>query len=294
MNSWLKGGPRRRVLLWAITAAALFVNACFQPFVHWNTDREMAGKKAGKQELRSVFRETDKKQTDWEFILSQTGLGRAAVKELEEEEVLQFQEVFFKKRERECSGSFFTKQDRAVLEKGESIPLASVEDGDIFLSFASHTLGWKHGHAGLVVDARRGLCLEAVMPGCASKIKSMGHWTDGSDFILLRLRDASAAERAQIAAFARQNLRGIPYSLFSGIFDSRQEENCRDMTAQCAYLVWYAFMQFGYDLDGDGGRLVTVEDLLKSPDLELVQMFGAEPERVRDKMKQGVARNEKK
>ena len=283
MNSWGESSLKRHFLVGAIAAAAFFANACFQPFVHWDMRSAAAEERMQKQELRSLLREPELEQPQWELILSQTGLGRAAVRQLEDEEVMQFQEVFLKERETECRGSFFTKQDRAVLQKGEHIPLASVEDGDIFLSFSSHTLGWKHGHAGLVVDAEKALCLEAVMPGCASKIKSMQHWTDGGDFILLRLRNASAAERREIAVFARQNLKGVPYSLFSGIFDRRQEEDCREMTAQCAYLVWYAFMQFGYDLDGDGGRLVTVEDLLQSPELELVQMFGVDPQYVMEK-----------
>ena len=36
-------------------------------------------------------------------------------------------------------------------------------------------------------------------------------------------------------------------------------------------------MQFGYDLDGDGGSLVTVEDLLQSSNLEILQIFGLDP-----------------
>lgn len=46
---------------------------------------------------------------------------------------------------------------------------------------------------------------------------------------------------------------------------------------QCAHLVWYAYRNFGYDLDGDGGFVVTPDDLYHSDLLELVQIYGIPP-----------------
>lgn len=46
---------------------------------------------------------------------------------------------------------------------------------------------------------------------------------------------------------------------------------------QCAYLVWYAWNHFGYDLDSDGGHFVTSADLLHSDLLEVVQVYAMEP-----------------
>lgn len=304
MNSWVEGGfgqagqreagerkqraarqgkgIKRRFFAWVLSGAALFLYAFFQPFAHWNPSGSGAGAAGQKQELYPILQHKSLSRRDYGTILQQTGLGEAAVKKLGDAEILEMQDFFLKKRRKECSRrGFFTKQDRAVLEERERVPLISLEDGDIFLSFSSHTLGWKHGHAGLVTDAEEGLCLEAVMPGYPSKIKSLRYWTSGTDFVLLRLKGASKEERGEIAEFARKNLQGVPYSLLAGIFDRREGEDCRKMTAQCAYLIWYAFMQFGYDLDGDGGRLVTVEDLLESPGLELVQTFGTDPKRLR-------------
>ena len=45
----------------------------------------------------------------------------------------------------------------------------------------------------------------------------------------------------------------------------------------CAHLVWYAYRSYGYDLDGDGGRIVTPKDLSKSSLLEPVQVVGVSP-----------------
>lgn len=280
---------RKRLAAAAIFAALFFINLFFQPLVHWEPFWSSGKEAAQKQDLASILQKKSKTREDWEQIFFQTGLGRGAAEELEAEEILQFQDFFMESRSLECrKGSCFTRQDRAVLENGEAVPLVPLEDGDLFLSFSSHTLGWKHGHAGLVADAEAGMCLEAVMPGYGSTIKSLHHWQNGAGFILLRLKGASREERAEIAAFARNKLRGVPYSLLSGIFDGREEEDVRKMTAQCAYLIWYAFMQFGYDLDGDGGRLVTVEDLLKSPDLEVIQIFGTDPKWVLKKRQQTV------
>lgn len=287
-----KRAAKLRYCLWLTAAGVFFLNLLFQPFVHWHAPWDDAKRleqekrmDAEGQDIRRLLQKSNLDRRDYRSLFCQTGLGKEAVdclrKEVREGEskiILEFQEAFLKKREHKCcSGGPFTKQDKLVSEGGEPVPLVPLEDGDIFLSFSSHTLGWRHGHAGLVVDGDAGLCLEAIMPGCRSKIQRTDHWTDYTNFVVLRLKGVSKKEREEIAAFAWSNLEGIPYSLFSGIFDKREKEPYTKMTAQCAYLIWYAFMQFGYDLDGDGGSLVTVEDLLQSSNLEILQIFGLDP-----------------
>lgn len=46
---------------------------------------------------------------------------------------------------------------------------------------------------------------------------------------------------------------------------------------QCAHLVWFAYYRFGYDLDSDGGCIVTPENLYHSDLLELIQVYGLPP-----------------
>lgn len=281
-----------RYCLWIAAAGIFFLNLLFQPLAHWPVPWDK-GKRPGHgqkteaewQNICPLLYKPSLNHRDYGILFYQTGLGKEAVdclrgnmQEGENRKILEFQEAFLKKRKTECcSEDLFIKQDRLVLEGGDQVPLVPLEDGDIFLSFSSHTLGWRHGHAGLVVDGDAGLCLEATMPGCASEIRKAEHWTDCADFVVLRLKGTSRKEREKIAAFARENLEGIPYSLFSGIFDKREQELYTNMKAQCAYLIWYVFMQFGYNLDSDGGRLVTVEDLLKSSHLEVLQVFGLNP-----------------
>lgn len=48
----------------------------------------------------------------------------------------------------------------------------------------------------------------------------------------------------------------------------------------CSHVLWYAFKQFGINLDSNGGLLVMPRDIARSPHLELVQNFGFDPEKL--------------
>lgn len=222
---------------------------------------------------------------DYQVIFEQTGLGTQAVEALKNQqgyrrdEIETFQRAVFSSRKVDCRAmSIVTRQDQCELSEGQALPMAPVEDGDILISFSSHTLGWRHGHAGIVVDAEEGLCLEAVMIGSDSEIMDMDHWVEYSNFAVLRLKNADEQKRRAIAGYAREYLDGVPYSLLSGLLGKKEavSDYCRQ--AQCAYLIWYAFDRFGYDLDSDGGRIVTVADLAGSSLLEVVQNFHINPE----------------
>ena len=74
--------------------------------------------------------------------------------------------------------------------------------------------------------------------------------------------------------------KGIPYSAFAGIFTAKDSIQ----KTQCAHLVWYAYRQFGLDLDGNGGALVLPFDLANSSQMELVQVFGFDPDRLWERL----------
>ena len=159
--------------------------------------------------------------------------------------------------------SLITREDRLV---GPCHTLPELENGDILLTFSTHSFGWRHGHAGLVVDQERGLVLEAVILGCPSCVVSAEHWRSYETLQVLRLKNTDSKLRQAVADYALENLNHIPYRLSSGWFGESTPDT---LTVQCAYLVWYAYSKFGYDLDSDGGVLVTVSDLASSPLLEL-------------------------
>lgn len=232
-----------------------------------------------------------------------------------EEELLLLQQRFFAEVEYECRRSFLifrserivseeTRQSedsglqRCVADGAESVNgtaayafLPVVQNGDILISFSGHFFGWRCGHAGIVINAEEGQTLEAVALGSDSKICSLEHWEEYPCFALLRLKNATQEERDEIAAYAADHLEGIPYEILSFCKLQTEEKGVRDFTAepetedggspsgtQCAHLVWLAYAHFGFDLDSDGGYIVTPSDIYGSGLLEVVQIYGLSPD----------------
>ena len=52
----------------------------------------------------------------------------------------------------------------------------------------------------------------------------------------------------------------------------------RPYATHCSHLVWQAYKHFGYDIDSDGGPLVTCNDIARSDLLEVVQVYGFDPD----------------
>lgn len=174
-------------------------------------------------------------------------------------------------RDAVCSPlSLFVREER--LPEGQFHPLPRLEDGDILVTRCTHSFGWRHGHAALVVDAGAGRTLEAITLGIPSGYGSVQSWRTYPSFSVLRLKGTGAEFRREVARYAQAHLHALPYRLTSGLF--REKAPSPPSGSQCAYLVWYAYHQFGYDLDSDGGRLVTVADLIQSPLLETVARIG--------------------
>lgn len=240
-------------------------------------------------DLTPVLTQPSLTDQDYDTIFLQTGLGRQGVEQLllygqgGIDQILATQASFFSPPHSECVELLpgrFTCEDRMVSNDGVqefAAPLALVQPGDIILSFSTHSFGWRHGHAGLVVDSARGLTLEAVVLGSDSALMDMAHWRTYSNFMILRVKSATAVERAQVAQFGLDHLNGIPYSLTSGVFGTKAPDPADPLRAQCSYLPWYAWQSAGYDLDSDGGRIVTVADLSESPLVDIVQIYGMNP-----------------
>ena len=169
--------------------------------------------------------------------------------------------------------SFFVREEH--LPENRLLLLPDLQDGDILLTDCAHTFGWRHGHAALVINGAEQQVLEAITLGAVSTVRSASYWKQYPKVTVLRLKDADLAQRQAIAALAVETLSGIPYRLTSGLWGKKYPDT--PAGSQCAYLIWYAYRQFGYDLDSDGGRLVTVRDLLHSPVLETVAVLTGSP-----------------
>ncbi len=140
--------------------------------------------------------------------------------------------------------------------------LSDVETGDVLVTDCTYCFCYRHGHAALVVDGERGITLESFGLGTVSDYGRVADWKRYPHVSVLRLRAAKAVREA-VAAYAKQALVGIPYRLSTGMIDDKDMEE-EYWGTQCAHLVWAAFDRFGYDVDGDGGWLVTPADFLKS------------------------------
>ncbi len=247
----------------ALTAALALWTARAEAFAHYAPE-------CGQENLLPLLRKENLTEADYVLVFRQTGLARPGVDQLyasgRQQELLGLQQRFFADAEVECSHSnLFTRSERltnfrSLVYDVDFLP--TVQDGDILITFNGHVFGWRSGHAAIVVDAEERLTLEAIMPG----------------FALLRLKGASAQERRQIAAYAREHLTGLPYSLTAFTESGGAGAGTMPLSGtQCAHLVWYAYHQFGYDLDSNGGFVVTPDDLYHSSLLELVQIYGLPP-----------------
>lgn len=157
------------------------------------------------------------------------------------------------------------KEECLVDEKGKTFyadRLTDIEDGDILVTDSVYCFCYRHGHAAIVIDAERGITLEAYGLGTVSEYASLSEWERYPHVLVLRL-DAPKEVRSQIAEYAAAYLWGIPYSLTAGLEDNKSVESMLAGT-QCAHLVWSAYKKFGYDIDGDGGLLVTPHDFTRS------------------------------
>ena len=278
---------RHRKCRWSILPAALMLPILIlmiQPLAHYGT---AAAHRQEAVAMDSILEKEFLTRSDYRLVFLQTGLGRLGVDELrsapgfKKSDILKFQKAYCGKWRTECIAiSAVTKQDRIIWDRGMKTPMAPVQDGDVLLSFSSHTFGWRHGHAGLVVNADKGVCLEAAVPGRNSRFRKLEHWKNYSGFAILRLKGVSKNRRNAIACYAARKLWDVPYELTSGLFGKKAPAADDTLRAQCAYLIWYAFAHFGYDVDSDGGNLVTVNDLAKSPLFEVVQVFGIDPDKI--------------
>lgn len=147
--------------------------------------------------------------------------------------------------------------------------LQDLETGDILLTPCSHVFGWRNGHAAIVVDAEKGLTLESVVLGTPSSIQNVSKWRGYPGVLVLRLKEATAEERKRIAKYAVETMNGMDYGVWEEFAEHFLKGEMRD--THCAHLIWRAYLEFGYDIDGDGGIIVTPKDISLSEQLQVIE-----------------------
>lgn len=149
--------------------------------------------------------------------------------------------------------------------------LTGLENGDILVTDGTYCLTYRHGHAAIVIDAKKGLVLESFGLGTVSEYSDLSAWETYPHVAVYRLKETKEI-RNQIAEYAKKHLTGISYRLSCGMIDDKDMDG-QYWGTQCAHLVWLAYHYFGYDIDGDGGWLVTPHDITESPWLKLISFW---------------------
>jgi uncharacterized protein YycO len=227
-------------------------------------------------------------EEDYRILLRQTGLAKQAadviIKTYERgekrySELSRYQEDFFSSGQYECRQiGIITFEEKNLGDNGEiktGFEIPSLKNGDILITKSTHSIGWRHGHAAIVIDASEGKTLEAVVLGENSSVQSISKWQGYTTFALFRIKGGTDDLGEKVARLANEKLNGIPYGLLTGL---PQKSPKVVKKTQCSHLVWYPYFQFGYDLDSDGWWLVTPKDIVYSDLVELVQVYGADPE----------------
>lgn len=259
-------------------------------------------------DISPILEQAEHSETQLQLLSAQTGLHPQSIQSLlnqgRGQELLQIQQQYYAPIQIKALHSTpLTISEVLVDARGDicyGMPLVDLQDGDILLTKNSRFLGWRNGHAALVVDAEQGLLLEAIMPGTNSKISPISKWSTYPSFLVLRLKEEYIKSIAnqepdlpkQIADYAETQLVDVPYLLVAGILERSLPERMTTVEAvgqnaeqsakmtktlkgtQCAHLVWYAYKQFGIDLDSDGGVIVTPFDIQNSEYLDIIQTYG--------------------
>lgn len=200
-----------------------------------------------KEELGPVLSEKTLKPEDYDLLMRQTGLGKSAVNLLKAQgeegvqQILHYQDLFFAQRYIQCEPmlGWFTREDVMTTESGEPMrapPIIAAEPGDIIVSLSTHSFGWKHGHAGLVVDAET--TLESRVLGQNSETSSIDSWRQFANYAVLRVKDASPEERQEVADYGMEVLHDVPYRLTAGVFHEKA-------ASQESQFFWAAMCLFG-------------------------------------------------
>ena len=208
---------------------------------------------------------------DYDFIYRQTGLTKVyfdSVSAVNETFILACQQdLFFNAEPSHDAANFGSSHDYFP---DEYFHMAPLQAGDVLISASVHTFGWRNGHAALVLDPTT--TVQAISIGTDSMLQTTAWFRRATNFLVLRPK-ISAEECRSIVAWAYENLIGVEYSLFTGIFNAKNQID-DVQTTQCAHLVWQAYMSAGYDIDSTGGPVVSPKNIANCDLFEVVQVNG--------------------
>ncbi len=231
-----------------------------------------------KQDIADVIRKDNLTDEDFMLIYKQTGISPGVAKELINDKNYEFLE--------EMNDLYFNEPNSEKIyiawpvtlqetNTDRRTPLVPLKTGDILITFNTHTLDWRHGHAALVLDGNSNTLLEHMAIGQTSCVTNARSWGDYPAFAVLRYPDEKVS--AQAAAYAQEHLIGLEYNILAGFFKKDKSDENKPSSSHCSHIVWQAYKAHGVDIDQNGGIFVTPKDIARSQKLKVVQIYGLNP-----------------
>lgn len=230
-------------------------------------------------DIAPILEKSELSEEDYRTLYRQTGLTALGIDDLRaeadgKETILEIQHYFFNGGHR---AGYYASPIMYMDQTSTFATLSTLKDGDVLVTATTVVSWWRFGHAALVVDGENDLILESIGVGSESQYNNASVFTDLVNFMILRPK-ADAETKAQVVEYARENLVDLPYRATIGILSKKEQDVLRG--TQCAHLVWHAYKRFGIDLDSNGGGLVIPQDIANSENVEIVQVFGFDPDRL--------------
>ncbi len=227
-----------------------------------------------KEDLTPLLEKATLDVEDYDLLFRQTGLTKIAIDELREASLAgrihAAQEDFFYEPTLE-SIEFFPY---ICMEERDDIPARCIlKNGDILISSSTHIGPIRIGHAAVVVDAERGLILEAVGYNSPATYDSVTSFFVRGSVMVLRPKGGDELGEA-VAQYAKEELAGTPYSILAGLFGDKGSTK----STHCGHLIYLAYEPFGIDVDTGGGRMVTPHDVVACEAFDLIQIYGFDPD----------------
>ncbi|MBE7033223.1 MAG: hypothetical protein E7406_03245 [Ruminococcaceae bacterium] len=231
-----------------------------------------------KTDISSLIRNEELTDKDYDTIFKNTGVSpKSAEKFIEDGNygVLdELNDLYFKKPEIE---RVFVAHPVTVGERNakQITPVVDLKNGDVLVTFNTHTLDWRHGHCALVIDAEKGILLEHMSIGNPSCLTSVDGWGRYPGFVVLRYPDEKVAQEA--VNYAVEHLIGIDYNILAGVIKKDKSDEKIPESSHCSHIVWQAYKAVGVDIDETGGIFVTPENIAMSEKLDVLQIYGLNP-----------------
>lgn len=238
-------------------------------FERWVPQYEMV-------DISALLEKGELSSDDYRVLYEQTGLSKLAIDDMliledGKEQILNMQKCFFK--DYEITDDNFAIFSHFYEVKG-IYPLAPLKDGDIIISGSTEFSWWNMGHCAMVSSAEDSEIIEINGFGDYSAETYIFSIMKRGNFIVLRPK-LDTETVAQIVEYTKSELLDLPYDATIGVLSRKYNEEIS--ATQCAHIFWYAYYQFGYDIDSNGGTVVTPQNISNSQYFDIVQVQGFDP-----------------